>query len=448
MIETAAAPKPRRYSIAQLALLVPWVALVIDAFAPIRDNSFLWHIRAGELQAEAGEVLTRDPFSFTMEGAPWLTQSWLAELLYAWGEDRSGLGFVPWTMLMMSSVLFVGLGLVAYRRSKSVPATSVVLLLSTALIVSFLVPRPVIFSFALFVLVILAWERPSTRWTLPMLFWIWASVHGSFAIGLLYLGLSILSRREWRAWPTAAVSGLVTLATAHGLGIVQMLLNFVDSREALALLSEWARPKPWSIVFTPFLIGLGIVIIGAYRRTVEPRDLWIIAPFLALALTATRAVPPAWLALVPLVAVSMAGLKLGDRKRFGIVAAAIFAAITAVTPFVIRGDGTLDEERFPVASLNAMDDVPTFHDDRAGGYLIWASGPERLVYLDDRAELYGDRMAEFIGIREDEIDWQPVFQRDGIEQVLLRTEETLVERLEEAGWVSTHDDGFYVVMRP
>ena len=448
MIETAAAPKPRRYSIAQLALLVPWVALVIDAFAPIRDNSFLWHIRAGELQVEAGEVLTRDPFSFTMQGEPWLTQSWLAELLYAWGEDRSGLGFVPWTMLMMSSVLFVGLGLVAYRRSKSVPATSVVLLLSTALIVSFLVPRPVIFSFALFVLVILAWERPSTRWTLPMLFWIWASVHGSFAIGLLYLGLSILGRREWRAWPTAAMSGLVTLATAHGLGIVQMLLNFVDSREALALLSEWARPKPWSIVFTPFLIGLGIVIIGAYRRTVEPRDLWIIAPFLALALTATRAVPPAWLALVPLVAVSMAGLRLGDRKRFGIVAAAIFAAITAVTPFVIRGDGTLDEERFPVAGLDAMDDVPTFHDDRAGGYLIWASGPERLVYLDDRAELYGDRMAEFVGIREDEIDWQPVFQRDGIEQVLLRTEETLVERLEEAGWVSTHDDGFYVVLRP
>ena len=448
MIETAAAPKPRRYSIAQLALLVPWVALVIDAWKPIRDNSFLWHIRAGELQVDAGEVLTSDPFSFTMPGAPWLTQSWLAELVYAWGEDRSGLGFVPWIMLMMSSILFVGLGLVAYRRSKSVPATAVVLLLSTALIVSFLVPRPVIFSFALFVLVILAWERPSTRWTLPMLFWIWASVHGSFAIGLLYLGLSMVRRREWRAWPTGAVSGLVTLATAHGLGIVQMLLDFADSREALALIAEWARPEVWSIVFTPFLIGLGIVIIGAYRRTVEPRDLWIVVPFLALALTAIRAVPPAWLALVPLVAVSMSGLRLGDRKRFGIVAATIFTAITVVTPFVIREDAALDEERFPVAGLDAMDDVPTFHDDRAGGYLIWASGPERLVYLDDRAELYRDRMVEFVGIREDEIDWQPIFDRDGIEQVLLRTEETLVERLEEAGWVYTHDDGFYVVMRP
>ena len=38
-------------------------------------------------------------------------------------------------------------------------------------------------------------------------------------------------------------------------------------------------------------------------------------------------------------------------------------------------------------------DVPTFHDDSTGGYLIWAEGPERLVYIDDRAELYGERAA-------------------------------------------------------
>ena len=76
--------------LAHLVLLVPFVALVIDAWAPIRDNSFLWHIRAGELQANAGEVLVADPFSFTMLGERWLTQSWLAELLYSWGESNWG----------------------------------------------------------------------------------------------------------------------------------------------------------------------------------------------------------------------------------------------------------------------------------------------------------------------------------------------------------------------
>ena len=55
MSQTAAEPSPSRFSVAHLLLVVPWVALVIDAWAEIRDNSFLWHIRAGELQAEESE---------------------------------------------------------------------------------------------------------------------------------------------------------------------------------------------------------------------------------------------------------------------------------------------------------------------------------------------------------------------------------------------------------
>ena len=47
-------------------------------------------LRAGELQLEIGRVLTTDPFSFTAGGEAWRTQSWLAELGYAWLEDVTG----------------------------------------------------------------------------------------------------------------------------------------------------------------------------------------------------------------------------------------------------------------------------------------------------------------------------------------------------------------------
>ena len=87
MTATAAEPSPRRFSLFHLILVVPWIAIVIDAFKPITDNSFLWHIRAGELQATSASVLTTDPFSFTMHGEHWLTQSWLAELAYYWGGE-------------------------------------------------------------------------------------------------------------------------------------------------------------------------------------------------------------------------------------------------------------------------------------------------------------------------------------------------------------------------
>jgi hypothetical protein len=448
MSETALRPSQRRYSLAHFVLLLPWVALVIDAWAPIRDNSFLWHVRAGELQMNTGEVLTADPFSFTMLGERWLTQSWLAEILYSWGESNWGLGFVPPMMLLLSSVTFLGIGLVAYRRSRSEWSTAIIVALTTLLMISFLVPRPVLFSLALFVLVVAAWDRPGTRWTIPFLFWIWASVHGSFAIGLAYIGLNIIMDRDWKALPTAIVAGLATFLTAHGLGVLEFLLDFSEAGPALALLSEWRQPELLSIVFAPFLIGVGLIIVGAFRQKITPRHLVILVPFLLLSLSATRAVPPAWIALVPLMATALSGLAAGARKRFSMPAAIVFVLVVLVTPWFIISDGSIDEERFPVAASEQLADVPTFHDDSAGGYLIWGDGPERLVFIDDRAELYGERMLEYVEVRDLERDWEPVFERDGIEQVLLRGDEELIGELEVAGWSRAYEDEEFVILRP
>ena len=448
MGETAATPSGHRFSLGHLLLLVPWVALVLDAWAPIRDNSFLWHIRAGDLQTVAGQVLTSDPFSFTMHGEPWLTQSWLAELLYAWGERNWGLGFVPPMMLLMTSITFLGIGLIAYHRSQSVSGTAVVLMLSTILLLSFLVPRPVIFSFALFVIVILAWERPSARWTVPFLFWIWASMHGSFIIGLAYVGLTLLIDKDWKWLPTAILSGLVTLVTAHGLGVLGVLLDFVKAKDALALLSEWRRPEIISVVFLPFLLGMALIVWAAVKGRVTPKHLLLIVPFLILGLGATRALPPSWLALIPLVSLGVFGLKVGSTPRFSTGQAVVFGGVVLILPFFLISDATIDEERFPVAAVAALDESRTFHDDRTGGYLIWAQGPQRQVFIDDRAELYKERLAEFVAVRDGDQPFGPVFERDGIEQALLKVSDSVVSDLEKAGWVRVFEDTKYVVLRP
>lgn len=448
MSETAVQPSIRRFSLAHLVLIIPWVALVIDAWAPIRDNSFLWHIRAGTLQIDLSRVLTEDPFSFTLLGTSWRTQSWLVELLYAWGETRAGLGFVPVMLLATTTVTFAGIALIAYRRSGSVPATALLLLLSTVLMISFLVPRPVLFSYALFILVILAWDIPRLRWALPLLFWVWASVHGSFVIGLGFVGLSILSEREWRWVPTALMSGLVTLLTAHGLGVVDMLMDFSASRETLALLSEWRTPELFSPVFAPFVIGIALLVVGAARVVIRTRHFWLIVPFLLVGFSSIRAVPPAWLGLIPLVALSIRGLTTGSMERFSTRAGAIFVVVIALVPFFVKGDGSLDDERFPVEASRALREVPTFHDDRTGGYLIWAVWPQYLVYIDDRAELYGERMREFVAIRDAEQPWQPAFRRDGIEQALLETDDAITDELLTAGWSPVYRDDSFVVLRP
>jgi hypothetical protein len=447
MVAASAAPS-RRFSIAHLALIVPLVALVIAAWGPIGDNSFLWHIRAGEIQALSGSVLTTDPFSFTMFGEGWLTQSWLVELLYGWGESISGLGFVAPMILAVSMITFVCIGLIAYRASRSVPATAFVLILTTLLMISFLVPRPVLFSFLLLSLLVLAWDRPSVRWTAPFIVWIWAAAHGSFVIGLAYLGLTWLMNKQWRLTPTLIITGLVTLFTAHGLGVIEYLFNFAESREALNYISEWRQPQLFSVVFLPFVGGMIFIVIGAFRGLILPRHLWLIVPFVLLGMSSIRAIPPGWLALVPLVSLSLSSLTLGSGRRFGQVSAAVFGVTVVVISMFVKPEGGLSEDRFPVAALPSLDNVPTFHDDRTGGFLIWADGPERHVYLDDRAELYGDRLGEFVRIRDGDQDWRPVFERDGIEQVLLKADESLLDDLMDAGWDTIYHDDFYVVLRP
>ena len=448
---TAAQPlQARRFSVAHLAMLAPWVALVIGSWGVIGDNSFLWHVRAGSLQRSAGEVLTTDPFSFTMNGAPWRTQSWLIELLYDWSEGIAGLSFVPIMILLVGTITFVTIALLAYRRSRSVAATAFVLVLTTIILVSFLVPRPVLFSFALMSLVMLAWDRPQTRWAVPFLFWLWASIHASFLIGLAYIGLTLIMEREWRELLKAVVSGLVTLLTAHGLGVVTFLLDFTQGREALTHLTEWRRPDFSDPFFIAYLGGILFCVIGFVRRTLPLRWLWVVLPFAVLGLTSVRAIPPAWLGLVPAVAAALQGLAIGTRAGLRPQLALIFTGFVLLLPFFLIDGSELSEARFPLDARMALDAGRTFHDDVVGGYLIWAEGPERQVYLDDRAELYRSRLEEFVQIRQGDLGWENVFERDGIEQALLKREvdENLVEELSSAGWATVHSDEYFVVLRP
>ncbi len=445
-MSTAVAVERRRFSLAHLILPIPWVALVIDAFAPIGDNSFLWHVRAGTLQLEQGSVITTDPFSFTAGGETWLTQSWLADIVYGSLEELSGLGFVPLLLLVVTALTFGGIGLIAYRSSQSVMATGVVLVLSTVSLISFLVPRPVIFSYLLFVLVILGWERKPARWTLPFLFWVWASVHGSFFLGLAYVGLRLLAKKEWRAMPFPVVAGLVTLVTPHGWGVLEMLGDFVTASPHLNLLTEWRTPELFSPVFFPVFVGIVLIVYGATKQRLVPLDLLLIVPFFALSLTALRSVPPAWLALLVPVSLSLQHSGKQLPRRFGLTATAIFVGAIAVVPFLWVDHDGLATDRFPVSLAESLDGSRMFHNDVVGGFLIWHSGPDLQVFIDDRAELYQERMQEYVDVRSGDEPWGPLFERYGITQALLGEDEEMVQRLIVAGWeVAGEEEGFVLL---
>ena len=76
------------------ALAAALAGFALAAFSPglLNDGDTYWHIRAGEWMLAHRAVLRSDVFSYTMAGAPWHTQEWLAEIRPALGKaaERSG----------------------------------------------------------------------------------------------------------------------------------------------------------------------------------------------------------------------------------------------------------------------------------------------------------------------------------------------------------------------
>lgn len=444
-------PLWRRLSVRHLLLLAPWIGIVIGSARPIRDNSFLWHIRAGDLQLTSGVVLTADPFSFTVSGEPWRTQSWLADLLYGWLERvTGGLGWVPWLLIVCGGLVLALVGYVAFRRVANPLPVALALVALMWLGLPNLVPRPVLFSFVLLALLMVVLEIRAD-WPVPLVLWVWAGVHGSFILGLGLLVLDALRRRMvWRKAAVRVSLGVIAVSlTAHGLGVWAMLASFLKNRAALDFISEWTAPDLLSVPVAPYVLIVVGVLVAATLGRIEVRDLWVVAPFLVFGLTSARAIMPAAIVLVPFAAsVWRPATEVDVVARGPARVNLVIALALIVLPLIaVAGFTGLDTQRFPVEAAAYLDADSVWHDDATGGYLIYAG---RLpVFIDDRAELYGaEFFQEFVDTRRGTPAWQAAFERYGIEQALVANDAGLAGVLAGEGWrVDFSDDRWTVFSR-
>ena len=443
----------RRLSVRHLFVLVPVLGVVVASAREIRDNSFLWHVRAGTLQLDAGEVLRFDPFSFTATGERWRTQSWLADLGYGLLERATGDLAWVWPLVAITIVVALSLtGIAVYREAPSPLATAVVLFFVAWLVLRTLVPRPVVFSHLLLAALIVVLASARLRWAIPFILWIWAAVHGSFVIGLGLLVLEAIRNPARRLWGAFGLSVVAVSLTAHGLALWGILTAFASSRGALDLIQEWAPPDLTDPSVAPYALLIAAVVIGAARGRIRPRDLVVVLPFLLFGLTSFRALIPATLVLAPYAARALDLPASAPRAEAGALNAAIAGSLVVLAVFLgaTRAETGPDPERFPVEAAAALSDAPVFHGDAVGGYLIYAEWPERLVYTDDRAELYGeDQFRQFVDAREGQAVWREVFEEYGIAQALLPADSTgLQEVLVANGWSERFRDESFVVLAP
>lgn len=437
----------RQLTIGRVVLLLPLVAIFIGARSTVRDNSFLWHIRAGELQLDGGSVLTSDPFSFTALGESWRTQSWLADLLYGYIERLSPLSIGAWVTAVSAILLVYLVTLRAFRRGGSVFVAGMVGLCVMWLSLGWFSPRPVVISLALFALLVVVAEEQRFRWAVPLVMWLWASIHGGFIVGLGFVVLTGLARKDKTyLWDVLASVVAVSL-TAHGWGVWEVLVEFLGGRGALDLITEWANPDFLGLAMVPFLAILIGLLVAARRGVIEEGALWVVVPFLLFAFTASRSVPIAAIALVPWFAASLAPIsELVRVSTPGNLLTLTVAVATIAVPWLLPIESGLDPTSFPLEASRHLTEDRVFHDDGTGGYLIYSAFPDRLVYIDDRAELFKERFVDFARSSSGQEVWQDVFEQWDFQQVLLKRDVPLVQVLLAGGWTERFSDETFIVL--
>ena len=469
----------RQEKVADVSLLPAWLWLGIGVYALLLingnillgDSDSYWHIAVGRWILDHRAFPDADIYSFTKAGDPWISSSWLAQVVYAVAYDWAG-----WAgpIVVAATAIAVAFALLAFILGRHIPTRYAILIPLAALLLSgsHLLARPHVLVF----LVMVAWTsgllRASERgespsyWLLPLLV-VWANLHGGFVFGLTLvapfafdaLWNADVSRRislamRWFAFGLAAL--VACCITPYGWGSILASRKILSLGELLHLIYEW-MPANFS-TFGPFEGSILAAIAGALYfgvRLTPPRILLVLG-LLHMGLSHVRNVE-IFALLAPLVVVGPLSAQFAleparfAKAAFPSVSAAVAAAILVASTWAFAANHpfTPPANQAPAAAvevLKAHNAKRIMNDLPFAGYLISQGIP---VFVDGRAELYGEafEMAYYRSMQLRDVGlFLDLLKNYDIDAVLLTPETPAVTLLDHiGGWQRVYSDENAVV---
>lgn len=273
-------------------LLPVWLVLIVTHTAADAD---LWgHIRFGADSIASGRLAAVDHYSFTAD-TPWINHEWLSEVTLAALYDAGG-------AVGLNILKLVALAVIAYftwraGRLAGGSRFGLVALSSLVVFASYSrtqVLRPQLFSVLSFAVLLTLLDirdrgpRTNTkRWVtfgIPVLFGIWANLHGGWIVGfatlVLWLACDIVVRRTLHSFVGGAVLILASLAATlvNPYGVRQW--TFLHQTVGLSRdVSDWVpflKLQPGMIAFELILPAVAVVSVLVSRRWPRWRDAGVI----------------------------------------------------------------------------------------------------------------------------------------------------------------------------
>ena len=479
----------RRVFVAILAL-----GLFAMAARNVTDPDVWWHLRTGQLILQNHGLFHTDPYSFTRFGAPWIDHEWLSQLLIFGVYKLANWG----GLIVLFGVVIAAAFMVVFFRSPGRPfVAGVITLLGAFASAPSWGVRPqmltLLLASALLLMLEHSYERPGLLWLAFPLMLLWVNLHAGYALGIALITLFLLGDaldvvfgvedfalkgNDARAARFRTL-GLVILACAavvmlnpYGRAMYAYPLETLRSQAMQSYIGEWASPDFHQLKYLPVLamIMATLVLPSLSPRRLRPRELLLLSFATYAALRSVRHIPIYTLIAIPILS-AMVQAWLQERSE----AKADKKHQTAMTPakaffnalllagftifllvrvrYVTNHQTEMEAKDFPAAAVSFIvahhPPAPMLNHYNWGGYFIWKLYPDYRVYIDGRADLYGDafmnNLATVYYLRGDA--WQREFAKWGIQTVALPPDAALATALRDLPeWETIYSDKQAIVL--
>jgi hypothetical protein len=477
----------------RLLVLVFMLVVFAGAVRSVTDPDFWWHLKTGQHIVENGAIPHSDIYSSVFFGQEWVTHEWLSELFIYSIYRVLGLGAL---ILVFSLIITAGFW-IAYQRCARlaghpyVPGFALILGALTAAPTWGVRPQMFSFLFASIYVAVLGNyardEKSRWLWWLVPLMIVWVNMHAGFAMGLALISLTIaglalegiISRADslaviWRRvrplLMVGTLCGAAILLNPHGARMYLYPFETLRSHAMMKYIEEWLSPNFQELMFQPLLLMIfaTYAALALSSKRVRLLDLVLLLATTAAALRSARNIPFFVLVAMPLLVEhswdwltahrwgrwltkpekgevgSQAILK--TALNLGLLVAVPLGVATLRLHRSVVNQPSAEAKVYPVAAVEFMRSQklpqPLFNDYGWGGYLIWKLYPDYRVYIDGRADVYGDAfMEEFLSAQSGQIGWRGPLEKYGIRTVLIKPDVALASLLrEDAAWQNVFED--------
>jgi hypothetical protein len=423
------------------------------------DPDLWWHLRTGEWIVDTGHVPDADPFSFTRAGHAWVAHEWLSEITFYELWKHGG----AVALIVFSAIVTTAGFMLLYLRclpfsGKKHWAAAATAFGAVAASPSWGV-RPQMFTFRLASLLLWLLDRGESRpklfFWIPPLFLLWLNLHAGFALGpalMLAYGIGLIletavGNTPWQQTRPILLRLLLLLLACvvlvplnpSGSQLYRYPFDTLRSPAMRSVIGEWFSPDFHQWLYRPFLLAWLVLLTALASSRSRPKGR-VLLPLLLTsfaALDAVRHIPIFILVAIPVMAAALRPAAAAPaisrqhqdsprfRPLFNLAVLILMAAFAAVKWVSLARNQTASEAaEFPqnaVAFLRAAkypQNVFVYYD--WGGYAVWKLYPEYRVFVDGRADLYGDDLLhQFENAVQLQNGWQDVLDKWKVETVFV-----------------------------